>query len=106
MFVDSYNDGCTAGGVYDGTCSTNTDHAIAVVGYGTDAASGDKYWLIKNSWGSGWGDGGYMKLKRGVGKCGIGGVIATVTCGRSSDPTRSENIWTLGRYFSNTTARP
>jgi len=53
-------------GVFDG-CSYDKNieinHAIQVVGYGTDAAEGD-YWLVRNSWGSGWGDGGYIKLKR------------------------------------------
>ena len=34
-----------------------------LVGYGTDATEGD-YWLVRNSWGSGWGLGGYIKLKR------------------------------------------
>ena len=37
------------GGTYDGDCSTHVDHAITVVGYGTDD-TGMKYWLIKNSW--------------------------------------------------------
>ena len=37
------------GGVYDGDCSNNRNHAVTVVGYGT-TESGKKYWLIKNSW--------------------------------------------------------
>lgn len=47
-------------------------HAITVVGYGTDTSSGYPYWLIKNSWGTGWGNGGYFKLYRGTQLCSMG----------------------------------
>ena len=43
---------------------------VTVVGYGTEA--GKDFWLVKNSWGRGWGDSGYMKIKRDTGHCGIG----------------------------------
>jgi len=42
------------------------DHSLGVVGFGTDAARGD-YWIIKNSWGSTWGDEGFVYLARGPG---------------------------------------
>lgn len=63
-------------GVFDSpTCGTALDHGVLVVGYDTDAASGKKYWLIKNSWGTVWGDSGFMKLARGdklgPGQCGL-----------------------------------
>ena len=51
-------------GVYRGRCGSRFNHAVAVVGYGEDAATGEKYWIVKNSWGTKWGDGGYIKLKR------------------------------------------
>jgi len=62
-----------AGGVYTGTCGTQLNHGVTAVGYGTE--NGTDYWLLKNSWGIGWGDNGYVKMQRGVaakeGLCGI-----------------------------------
>lgn len=59
-------------GLYsDPSCSsTNVNHAVLLVGYGTDFILG-KYWLIKNSYSTKWGEEGYMRLKRDVNQCGI-----------------------------------
>merc|ERR1711936_939136 len=77
-----------AGGVYTGCSSRpNIDHAVVVVGWGTE--DGIDYWEIKNSWNKAWGDNGYLKLARGYNMCGIGPEIATVTCervGGATDP--------------------
>ena len=43
---------------------------MTVVGYGSQG--GVDYWLVKNSWGTGFGESGYIKIKRGTGHCGIG----------------------------------
>ena len=57
-------------------CGTVLDHAIAAVGYGT-TEDGIDYYLVRNSWGAGWGDQGYIKIGRsGEDSNGICGIQA------------------------------
>ena len=73
-----------ANGVFDGCTSQNIDHAVLVVGYGTDATSGKNYWLVKNSWGPNWGSNGFIKIFRGNNQCGIGNFCYAAKCTGSS----------------------
>jgi len=51
-------------GVFSSDCGTDVDHAIQLVGYGTDATSKLDYYLVRNSWGAGWGEDGYIRVAR------------------------------------------
>lgn len=49
----------------------NLNHAVNIVGYGKDDESGKDYWIVRNSWNTWWGDGGYAYLERGSNMCGV-----------------------------------
>jgi C1A family cysteine protease len=63
----------TGGVLTDDACGEKLDHGVLAVGYGID--NGQKYWKVKNSWDTSFGEEGYIRIAKGSategGECGI-----------------------------------
>jgi len=58
------------GGVFSGPCGSSINHAILAVGYT------GQYFIVKNSWGTGWGSSGYIYMTKGKNLCGLNSNLA------------------------------
>jgi len=66
------------GGVMMATqCGHNTDHCVQLVGY--DATGSTPYWIVRNSWGTGWGESGIIRLQMFKDTCAMADNVITAT---------------------------
>ncbi len=78
---------------YDGSyCLTysgseDPNHAVLIVGWDDDMCDGDGAWIVKNSWGTGWGDNGYFYIKYGDAR--IGSSSNVITKYKDYDPNET-----------------
>jgi len=54
------------------------NHAVLLVGYSKSGSQ--HYWIVKNSWGTGWGTSGYIHMKMGENSCGIANMAMYPLC--------------------------
>eukprot|EP00930_Biecheleria_cincta_P044346 TRINITY_DN30464_c0_g1_i1.p1 TRINITY_DN30464_c0_g1~~TRINITY_DN30464_c0_g1_i1.p1 ORF type:complete len:682 (+),score=104.70 TRINITY_DN30464_c0_g1_i1:38-2047(+) len=74
-----------ASGIYDDPdCKgdvASLDHTVLLVGFGSVAGSKERYWLLRNSWSSHWGEDGFMRVAQKNNICGVAtsGVFALLS---------------------------
>jgi len=64
-----------SGGVVDSNCGESIDHCVTAVGYSQSAST--PYVIVKNSWGTSWGESGYIRIAiQGGGYSGLCGIYS------------------------------
>jgi len=73
----SYTSGIISGSP-DECPNSESDHAVLLVGYGVDTTNNNMpYWIVKNSWGTDWGEQGFFRIESDNGLCGINACVTS-----------------------------
>jgi len=67
-----------SGGIFNGPSCTLINHAVTLVGW-NDSQGSDGVWILRNSWGTDWGEDGYMRIEYGVSQIGYGACYVNYT---------------------------
>lgn len=88
------------GGVLTNCFAFQLNHGVTLVGY--DDSASPPYWIVKNSWGTGWGEQGYIKLAKGANTCMMSDYATSVTVsgdGPGPNPTTTTTGAPSGNAF-------
>lgn len=75
----SYQSGILTSASGCGSAYDSLDHCVQLVGYGVESVSGKKFWSVRNSWNTNWGEQGYIRLAYGANTCGVADEATQVT---------------------------
>jgi hypothetical protein len=90
----SYKSGIlTASACVSGCSSPRIDHAVLLVGFGIDASTQQEYWIVQNSWGTSWGESGFVRIAM-TGDVYNSDMKAYGACGINANPAAPESTET------------
>ncbi len=92
-----------SGGIFNTSESGQVNHAIVLVGWVDDLGTDNGYWILRNSWGTSWGESGYMRIRYGMSQVGYAANFVEYA-GGTPTPTPSPTSVTVPNVVGDTKA--